>query len=149
MHDIVADIISQTFSKTPGKNQAKSGTPKAFVVSLSTRLDYSTEEGYRYLDLVLYAPYNYVQVWVRRRWTVVAIDDLNDDGEGLKPGKDYTEGASEWTCIGDHDSGWREAVRDILYKNRTDISGLSSGSAFGEWYSVVDASTLGLPEKAR
>jgi hypothetical protein len=145
MHNIVADIISQTFSKEPGKHQAKSEKPQAFVVSFSTRLDYNKEEGYRYLDLVLYAPHNYVQVWVRSSWNVIALEDLNDDGEGLKPGKDYTEGESQWECIGDHDSGWRESVREFLYKNRAEILGFSSAAVFGEWYKVVDFSTLNIP----
>ena len=144
MHNILSDIICQTFSTEPGKNQGKTNEPKAFVTTFSTKLDYSKEEGYRYLDLVLYARYNYVQVWIRRRWTVISLEDLNDDGEGLKPGKDYTEGASKWECIGEHDSCWREAVRDLLWNNRADITGLSSASLFDKWYKVVPVNTLNI-----
>lgn len=146
---MVADVIAQQFSKDVGKFQVKKDDPKALKVSFSARVDYSSEEGYRYIDMVLYAPGNYVQVWVRDRWCVIAQDDLesDDDGESfVKPGKAYAEGASAWECIGDHDSCWRDSVRDFLGKRENDIQGFEG---IGEWSAVVSLTSLALPEKAR
>jgi hypothetical protein len=158
MDDLVADIICKTFGDNPGKWQSRvperQGTgegnqapEKALIIEFRSRVDYDKEEGYRYLDLVLYAPMNYVQVWVRSRWNVIAQDDLEyDEASGdtfVKKGADYDEGTSDWECIGNHDSCWRDSVRSFLRKNKNEIQGFSG---VGNWYDVVPVKSLNLPE---
>jgi len=138
---MVVDVIVQEFMKLGLKGQA--GKPeaerRAFHVQFHTRIDYEKEEGYRYIDLILWAPGNYVQVWTRDRWVVIPIEDLEDEDDGgPKPGKDYTEGASEWKLIGDHDSGWRGSVEKLCSQRQKDIDSFVGGS----WYQLVAPKTL-------
>ncbi len=134
----LASIICQTFEKDVGRWQAKKpdGGRRAMLVSFSARIDHDKEEGYRQIDLLIYGPMNYVQVWTRKRATVIALEDLEDgDDGGIKPGKDYTTSATEWELLCDHDSGWRtDGVQDFLRKNERDINGFDSP---GDWYTSV------------
>lgn len=152
MYHIVADVISKEFSKHGGKFQVRAKVPKALMVSFSQRLDYSKEEGCRQIDVVLYAPFKYVQVWTRKRWTVIGRPNLMDYGGGdrhapyIAPGKDYTVGVSEWVYLGDHDSGWYGVLAEFLRQNLSEILGLEKAH-LDDWYTLVDVRTLGLPEK--
>ena len=144
---MLARVICEQFEKTPGKNQRRQpwttlpgggGEKKiaqAMLVDFSLRTNYDVEMGYRHLDLLIYAPMNYVQVWIRERWIVIPLEDLEDADDGgtvVKKGKAYIDGKSEWIKIGDHDSCWPDAVRGILSDKRiTGFSGLDS------WYSVI------------
>jgi hypothetical protein len=97
-----------------GKWQSKKDSPKMYVVGFSIPVDYDHEDGYRHVDIGLYAEFNYVSVYARERWDVIALEDLEED-ECLKPGKDYVKGDSGWELIGSHDSEWREMVENFLY----------------------------------
>jgi hypothetical protein len=136
MRDLVAYMLAQTFEEKVGKFQ-KDG--HSLLVTFRTRIDFDKEEGYRYLDLLLYGPLNYVGVYARERWNVISPDDLayGDDGEciGIKPGKDYDEGAEEWRRYWYHDSTWRDGIRDVLQKYRDRITSFSGGT----FYKVVEA----------
>lgn len=125
MHNMVADIICKTFTTVVGKFQAKAAEPKALMVSFSTRLDYDKEEGYRQVDLLIYGPLNYVQVWTRSRWTVIPLEALIDDGDGdtyVAAGKNTlrarpngsasaitTPGGAAWWKTSCVRSGWRSS----------------------------------------
>ena len=146
---LLTTVICQTFLKEAGKFQnGDQGLKKAMVVSFSTRVDYDKEEGYRQIDLVLYAPANYVGVYERRRWTVIPLDDLEYDEEAgesfVKPGKSYVNGGTEWKLICYHDSCWRtDGVHDFLNRYADDINTFDGAR---EWFKIVDVDTLDLPD---
>lgn len=146
MDFLLADVICQTFMAVIGKFQTRNETPMAMKIRFSTHIDHDKEEGYRYLDVVIYGPMNYVQVWTRTAWTVIPLEDLEDDDDGdtfVKPGKAYNEGASEWKLVADHDSGWREGVRETLRDNKQALSTFSGS----KWFEAVPVASLNLPEK--
>lgn len=140
---IFADVIIHTFIREVGKHQIgrsrKDGVdPKAFLVSFKTKTNYTVEEGYRHIDLLIYAPMNYVQVWVRERWDVIPIEDLEDDGQGdtlVRAGCSYTKGETTWALMADHDSCWTEGVHNILRTHEDKIHLLES--SLGNWFQVV------------
>ena len=140
MDFLLADVISQTFMTEVGKFQAKAEIPIAMKVRFKTQPDYNVEEGYRYLELVIYAPFNYVQVWFRTSWIVVPLEE-----KFVKSGKEaYQEGTSEWKCVADHDNCWRDGVRQILRENK-----LSTFDGLQRWFEVVDVASLQLPENTK
>jgi hypothetical protein len=140
LHYLLSTIICKTFEKSCGKWQVKKAEPKAFVVGFSIPIDYDKEDGYRHIDLALYAECNYVSVYTRERWDVISVDDL-EEGEdaGLKPGKDYTKGDSGWKLIGSHDSCWREVVQDFISDN---ASRLNSFDSLDDFYQLTDPTGL-------
>jgi hypothetical protein len=143
---LLTTIVDQTFLKHLGKFQIKNADPKAMHIRFSVHIDHEKEEGYRYLDLVIYAPMNYVQVWARDAWNVIPIEDLDydDDGEGaVKNGKAYSEGASEWRLLADHDSCWRDGVRGLIRKYQPKLATFSGS----DWFNIVSVSSLNLPER--
>lgn len=118
----------------------------SFRVSFRTRIDHDKEEGYRFVDMVLYAPMNYVGVHVRDRWCVIPLEDLvtGEDGDTyIKEGEDYQEGASGWTCLSYHDSCWRDAVRDFLFLNRDRLQGFEGLS----WCQLEPVEGIEIAEK--
>lgn len=130
---MLTDVIGLTFKEKVGKGN----TEKALKISMHTKVDHDKEDGYRYLDLVVYGPCNYVGVYIRERWCVIPLEDLEDTDDGdteVKPGKDYNEGQSEWTKICYHDSGWRSAISDLLFKKRDDIRSFAGN----DFYEVID-----------
>ncbi len=130
-------MIAQTFEEKAGKWQvhAKDSKAKAVRFTFSLKIDYSKENGYRYLELLIYAPMNYVGVFVRERWNVIALEDLTDeDDPEIKPGKDYTSGGQEWKLVVSHDSGWRSGIDNVIREYSAKITGFS-GSSF---YEVID-----------
>jgi hypothetical protein len=139
LHTLLNTVICQTFLKECGKWQSKKETPKAFFFEFSTSVDHKIEEGYRHIEVLLYASMNYVQVWTRRTYTVIPLADLEEGADGesrVKKGKDYNEGATPWEKVCDHDSCWRDGVSKIIWDNRNDLSTFSG--SIGEWYKLVD-----------
>lgn len=135
MYALLARVICETFRSTwlLGKEESR----KAFKVSFKTSLK-AGEDGFRYFDLVLYGPSNYIQVWVRTRGEVIASCDLDEDGP--LPGKDYRKEETPWVLVGDHDSTWRTAVQNQLRDHERDLVGLSGRT----WFEYVEMSSLGL-----
>lgn len=136
---LLRSVIEHEFMERVGKFQVRQDEPKAMMVSFSTGVQ-KGEEGYRYFDILIYAPQNYVTVWTRKRWNVISEEHLEYDEDSedmvIKKGFDYVEGASPWTKIADHDSGWREGINDAL-KDGGDLSTFSPVDHRG-WYSIVD-----------
>lgn len=142
--NMLCEVITDTFMKVCGKHQVNKepSERKAFRVCFSLRLDYEKEEGYRYLEMVLWGPMNYVQVWVRESWDVIPIEDLEDEDDGgPKPGKSYTKGAGPWELVGDHDSCWPDGIKRTVAKNKERINGFSGG---GDWYKVISSGACSL-----
>ena len=147
---MLSDVICETFEKHIGRRQLVKPEKQAMRIEFRTKIDHDTEEGYRYADMIIYAPMNYVQVWVRTRWCVIPVDDLECDSDHpddvfVKKGKDYTEGASEWKLIGDHDSCWRDSVLRFLTNDRNEIQGFSS---IRGWYSIINPPLTELVDKS-
>lgn len=123
---MITDTITTVFNDQVGKWQVKKPEQRALKISFRTRIDHATEEGYRFLDLLIYGPMNYVGVFIRERATVISHDDMEegDDGEMVpKEGKDYSNVTTDWVEVCYHDSGWRSAVNDVLFQNRDKITG--------------------------
>jgi hypothetical protein len=138
MYDLVTKVLVQTFEEKVGKHQIhnKDGKRRALKVVFSLTIDHEKEDGYRFLDLIIYGPMNYVGVYARERWNVIPLEDLEDEDDGgPKPGKNYVEGAEKWKRIAYHDSCWRtDGVHRLLFENRLKITSFS-GSSF---YEVID-----------
>jgi hypothetical protein len=115
------------------------------LVSFGVPIEYDKEEGYRYLDLVIYGPMNYVGVFVRDRWTIIPLQDLEytEDGDArVKQGRSYRSGTSEWKRLSYHDSGWREAVQTFIHQNRDKLSVFSGNS--DSFFSLMSLGDLNL-----
>lgn len=128
--DMLATVVCSEFARRVGKRMPS----RALLIPMHTSVDFDKEEGYRFIDLLLWAPANYVAVLARRRWTVIPLDDLDYDEHGecfVKEGRDYTHGESKWHLLAYHDSTWRGAVRDFFRDNRDDIQGFAS--SVGGW----------------
>ena len=135
LSNLLSDIVCQEFMSRVGKNQARQAEPKAMLISF-TLSPKSDEEGYRYLDLLIYGPMNYVGVFVRERWNVIPVADLvgEDGDERPAPGKGYQKGSSEWVKVCYHDSGWRDGVRQVLYEHG---DRLNTFSGISSWYETI------------
>ena len=135
MEYIVTRMICTTFERDVGRWQSKNEKQTAMQVSFSLRNDYDKEEGYRYIDVLIFGPMNYVGVLVRERWNIIPLTDLDAEKECLKPGYDYREGDTGWISVGYHDSCWREGVKEVIWENRDRINGLDS---MANWYTKVE-----------
>jgi hypothetical protein len=133
---ILRALIVSEFKKL--RDAAPPRTTPSMVLTFSTSVNDEVEDGYRYADLVIRAPTNYVQVWGRARWNVIPAEDLEDDGDGsgdchVKPGKDYTQGATEWKMLADHDSGWTDGIDRFLREHE-----ILTLQIHPHWYRIAD-----------
>ncbi len=146
LQHLLTDIIRTTFLTMVGKHQAtKDNAPYGMLMSFSTPTA-PEENGYRYFDILIYAPHNYVGVYVRRRWNVIPEADLGPDDEGPLPGKKYDEGEEPWRMIAYHDSGWSEVIERVLREEALlTWSRAASGAGNQGWYGIVNVSNYQLP----
>lgn len=135
---MLVSVIRQEFLRNPGKYQRQKNAPRAFKMTFTLTVDCDVEDGYRQLELILYAPGNYVQVWRRETWSVVSEKDLEWDENTLesrlRPGASYQDGASPWEKIGDHDSCYPDSIERCLQEYGQRILCFDSG----DWYEVVE-----------
>ena len=146
--NVLSTIITTAFTNEVGKFQSKNPIKQGMLVTFGTDINHDKEDGYRYFDLLVYGPMNYVGVYIRRRWTVIDLNDLNfnDDGDAtIRFGKDYESGETPWEMISYHDSGWREGVRRVLDDYGQDFSILRTGS--DSWYKKADVGAFDLPDE--
>lgn len=109
----------------------------------SLSCDYSVEDGYRNLEMLIYAPANYVGVLTKEHWDVFRtedIEDWTDDGIKFKPGKDRIEGKSDWQVKSYHDSCWRSdgvkrTIREYSEPSERHIIVINT---LTYWYQVVE-----------
>lgn len=144
-NSMLATVLNQTFTQQCGKHQytKNPADPQAMVVTFSVPVDAEKFDGYQTLEVVYWGPQNYVQVWVRYAWNVISVSDLEEGPDGelqVKAGQDYKKGASEWTKVADHDSGWCDGMKSVL--RDYPVQGFS-GSSF---YKLVSAKTLSFVE---
>lgn len=141
---ILGKVITSTFSRAVGKSQCRKEKPKAFLVTFNLHIDYNAETGYRHLDLLIYAPHNYVGVYARERGTVISVADLEETFDfELVPtsGKNYSNFQDDWKCYGYHDSGWVECVDTILDHYEKKIYSINILRAGNNFYQIVDVPT--------
>src|SRR6478609_3304089 len=110
---------------------------QTFKISLKLQIDSEKEDGYRHLDILIYAPQNYVGVYFRQRWDLISKDDLEfDDEEDVpKTDKDYVKEATAWERMAFHDSGWTEGLTRILDAFDSRILGVDGS----DWFEIVKA----------
>lgn len=147
MRYLVAKMLAATFENEFGKFQVKKESPMAMLTRFSLGIDHEKEEGYRNLEIAIFAPMNYVGVWVRETWNVIPTEDLEydeaSDESFVKAGKDYVQGASEWKRVAYHDSCWRDGLNRTLeeYQKRIGL-GSFSGLLKKGFYEPMPASAL-------
>lgn len=140
---MLAEVICDKFLKEVGKGQGL--VRNAMLITFRSVTNFDLEEGYRHIELLIYAPSNYVQVWVRDTSDVIPLEDMEEQGEEMVPkkGTGYTKSATEWKLIGDHDSCWRDAVEKLLKDRKNDIIGFSgSGAGFTTLLAPLELDTL-------
>ncbi len=146
-HQMLTSVIRETFLKAVGKFQLRvdDAEPKAMLIKFSVSPQ-PGEEGYRSRQLLIYAPLNYVSVYERETWNVIAQDLLEYDElseeEVPKEGHEYQKGSSPWVMRSCHDSGWTQAIDTFLKTHEPNIRGF-----VGDWFSIVPASDYTLPEQ--
>jgi len=130
---VVDSIICIEFEKNIGKNQLRREDKKqeGMLIQFNLNTDWHVEEGYRWIDILIYAPYNYVAVIVREKWNLISPKWVGENG--LRKGREYIEGKTDWKLASYHDSCWRtDGVHSTLWSNRDKINCLAS--AFSDWY---------------
>lgn len=147
MGNIAVTMINTTFEKDCGKWQEKKAEPKAFRLRFDLTSGMKNCTGYWDLEMVIYAPANYVAVWYRECWDYIKDDDLeyneDTDEEFVKEGAEgYIKGAGPWLCEGYHDSCWRDAVETVLKKYEDRINMLHTPLGDGSFYTLIDPSAL-------
>ena len=150
MINIVKNIITTEFDNSIGRNQFKKDTKTGMQVSFSLTTECEKEDGYRNLDILIFAPMNYVAVLVRERWDVISLKDIgyNENSEShIKPDSNgYIHGATKWLCAGYHDSCWRDSVGRVLKDNVDRIITINN---ITEWYKRIELSIKEIEELSK
>lgn len=139
MHRMLTDVIVDTFEEKVDRWQIKKSTvPKALKVSFRVRVDHDKEEGYRQVHMLIYAPMNYVSVYLKETSDTIQVSDMEEQRGEMVPqeGKDYVKAETAWRRICHHDSEWRSAISDYLWQNRDTITGFDK--LFRKFYEVID-----------
>lgn len=143
LENMLAETINSTFDQVCGKGQNGKGQ-KAFLVTFSLSVDYEKEEGHRSLEVLYWAPMNYVQVWQREVWNVIPVEELEELGDGeysvKKTSTGYQKGESPWKKRADHDSSWREAMKLILRESGDNILNFAGADRFWRLVNVRETS---------
>ena len=118
MYNIIRQMIESTFRWHRAKHMQGSmsaSNKMGMHFTFRLRLD-SEEDGYRFLDVILYGAANYVGVYARLRWEVVHESQLgyNEETEEEFLKGDYTEGSTKWYRLYYHDSCWPDGVNKLL-----------------------------------
>jgi hypothetical protein len=139
MKNIVSSIICDEFDRNVGRRQFKNSNKFGMKITFRLCVDYDKEEGYRFLDILIYAENNYVAVMARERWNVIPVceleyDEKSEDTVIKKNSKGYREGCTEWKLVSFHGSCWRDGVYNILrHEGISHIDTLSTG-----WYEKIE-----------
>lgn len=118
---MLANIICSEFDKVVGKGCGESG--KAMHIGFGTRCRNETDQ-YQVWHLYLHAPSNYVYV---------ALQEERIDSKGRRH-------VGKMTILSYHDSCWRDAVEQFIFKNRSDLNVFRSFDRLFEWYDVLTLS---------
>ena len=142
---LITKIVNDTLDKEAPR--ASWDHPNTMALTFGLKLSVPPNlDGHRTLEVVVFRPMTYTQVWSRLLSTTIPLVDLEDeDGEGPKPGKDWTTSTGEWRLHADHDSCWREGLAEALKQHEGEIV-LFSGPF--DWYEMIEAASLNLPDPA-
>jgi hypothetical protein len=138
---IISRMICEEFEQNPAfKSVYRTSPTNAMKVTFSLNRDFNVEDGYRDLDILIFGGgSNYIKVYARLRWNVVANEGVDVTGNTLLDGYGYVEGATPWRLYSDHDSGWRtDGVEGIIWTFRDRLSAIGTG--FSRWYTVESLS---------
>lgn len=139
---IVSNIITTEFDSTYGRRsgQYASDRDHAMKVTFSLTLNYDVEEGHRNLDILIFGGgSNYISVYARTDWNVIR-NEWSADDDTLESGRDYVKGQTPWLLYGCHESCWRDAVHDLLWKNRQRITSIDTLFNNSGWWTSVPVS---------
>ena len=140
---LITKIVNDTLDKEAPR--ASWGAPNTMALTIGLKLSVPTDlDGHRTLEVVVFRPMNYTQVWSRLLSTTIPLLDLEDEeGEGPRPGKDYTTTTGEWTLHANHDSCWRDGLTSLLRLYDREILCFAG---LGAWYKMKNAALLNLPD---
>jgi len=124
---VIDSIICSEFDHKFGRSGSKgalSDPTDAMILTFGLSPFYDEEQGYRHLHLLLYGGGgNYISVYGKLDWNVIAHEDVLDDGTTKA---EYTQGDTGWVLLCHHDSCWRGAVHDIVWEYRDRINYLNT-----------------------
>ena len=145
--NVVDSIICSQFNhafgyarKSPEASRFRTEPDRAMLVKFSLSPDYDREEGYRNLSILIFGGgANYIGVYGKLDWNVIAREDLTDDDPPcVVEGRDYVKGETPWVLVVYHDSCWRGGVHGLLWQYRDRISTIDSlFNGDTGWYSDV------------
>ena len=115
---MLSEVIDKEFERAVGKDHGKTG--KTLHVGFNMRCGRKTDQ-YDVIHVYVHAPHNYVYV---------AIQQERIDAKG----KRHVGPMKILTC---HDSCWRDAIQNWIFKNRDELNGFSSFKLFN-WCDVVE-----------
>lgn len=131
MESMLSYVIEDAFGKEVGKHNGKGENygqnPKALHVGFHMNVykegvREKNQDQYRVTHMYLYGPMNYVYVVIQEE----RIDRFGDRHVGKM----------ELLCY--HDSCWRDAIRNFIFKNRGDISSFCSLKSISGWRDVIE-----------
>jgi hypothetical protein len=132
--NILSKIICDTYEKE-FRHKQEVGKYLAMKITFDMPIDYNTEEGYRWIELLLIWE-GYVGVFVREHWNIMPIKGIDYKNDCLKKGFDYIEGNTEWKILSCHDSCWRgDGVERFVFNNRDKFLGIKT---FFKWYERIE-----------
>lgn len=130
--NMLSNVIEDAFEKEVGKHNGKGSNygqdPKAMHVGFHMNVfkgevkDEDERDQYRVVHMYLYGPMNYVYVVTQE--------------ERIDYAGDRHVGKMELLCY--HDSCWRSAVSDFIFKNRDDINSFCPLKSISGWRDVID-----------
>ena len=87
---LITKIVNDTLDKEAPR--ASWDAPNTMALTFGLKLSVPPDlDGHRTLEVVVFRPMNHTQVWSRLLSTTIPLLDLEDEeGEGPRPGKDYT-----------------------------------------------------------
>ena len=151
--NIVGNIICSEYDKVLGRKAMEESTnlndrfissdpDRAMVIKFSLSLNYSVEEGYRNLTLLIYGfGYNYIGVFAKIDWNVIRNEW--SDGDTLVKGRDYIKGETPWILLAYHDSCWRsDGVQSLLWDLRSRINSIDYLFVSEGWYTIKELTDL-------
>lgn len=114
---MLADVICKEFERSVGKDQHETG--KALHIGFHLTPAVKSDQ-YEVVHLYIYAPMNYVYV---------AVQTERIDRKGLRH-------VGPMEVLSYHDSCWRDAVQQFVFKNRDRTSTFCSFKLF-DWFDVL------------
>ena len=115
---MLSNIICHEFEKVVGKSQHTGH--RAFHIGFGVGCGNSTDQ-YRVVHMYVFAPGNYAYVAIQEEW----VDEAGDSHLGNMEILSY------------HDSCWRDAIQNFIFKRRGDLNLFRSFGSMSDWYDIV------------